>query len=195
MKTYFSDVIPRVQKFSQKLDNLTLLMKQHWVFIEDIERTKTVYIFRQNNELLISQNGIVERARWEYLGHNSLIIDRNYIEPEARRNVNTVAEPQNLLKAENDIAYIAPGYRITSKEEEASFFGDITEKLMVEFDDEARGEIFVKRKNGQAYFKAKPEGFWLTMNYIYSDKDQCIAALHCFLTTKKVILAGLIGKN
>jgi len=76
MRTYISDIIPRIQKFSQKLDNLTLLTNQHWVAIDDINRTKSVYIFRQNNELLISQNGKVERAKWEHLGHNSLLIDR-----------------------------------------------------------------------------------------------------------------------
>lgn len=76
MRTYISDIIPRIQKFSQKLDNLTLLTNQHWVVIDDIDNTKNVYIFRQNNELLISQNGKVEKAKWEYLGHNSLLIDR-----------------------------------------------------------------------------------------------------------------------
>jgi len=76
MRTYISDIIPRIQKFSQKLDNLTLLTNQHWVVIDDIDKTKNVYIFRENNELLISQNGKVEKARWEYLGHNSLLIDR-----------------------------------------------------------------------------------------------------------------------
>lgn len=76
MRTYISDIIPRIQKFSQKLDNLTLLTNQHWVVIDDIDRTKNVYIFRQNNELIISQNGKVEKAKWEYLGHNSLLIDR-----------------------------------------------------------------------------------------------------------------------
>ena len=76
MRTYISDIIPRIQKFSQRLDNLTLLTNQHWVAIDDINRTKSVYIFRQNNELLISQNGKVERAKWEYLGHNSLLIER-----------------------------------------------------------------------------------------------------------------------
>ena len=75
MRTYISDIIPRIQKFSQKLDNLTLLTNQHWVVIDDIDETKNVYIFRQNNELLISRNGKVERAKWEYLGNNSLLID------------------------------------------------------------------------------------------------------------------------
>ena len=73
MRTYISDIIPRIQKFSQKLDNLTLLTNQHWVVIDDIYKAKIVCIFRQNNELLISQNGKVEKAKWEYLGHNSLL--------------------------------------------------------------------------------------------------------------------------
>lgn len=76
MKTYISDIIPKIQRFSQKLDNLTLLTNQHWVVMDDIDKSKNVYIFRQNNELLISQNGIVEKAKWEYLGHNSILIDR-----------------------------------------------------------------------------------------------------------------------
>lgn len=76
MRTYISDIFPRIQKFSQKLDNLTLLTNQHWVVIDDIDNTKNVYIFRHNNELLISQNGKVEKAKWEYLGNNSLLIDR-----------------------------------------------------------------------------------------------------------------------
>lgn len=77
MKTYISDLIPKLQRFSQKLDNLTLLTNQHWVVIDDIGNNKNVYIFRANNDLLISQNGKVEKAKWEYLGNNSLLIDKN----------------------------------------------------------------------------------------------------------------------
>jgi hypothetical protein len=75
MKTFISDLIPKLQRFSQKLDNLTLLTNQHWVVIDDICNNKNVYIFRNNNELLIAQNGKVEKAKWEYLGNNSLLID------------------------------------------------------------------------------------------------------------------------
>lgn len=75
MKTYFADIIPKIQRFSEKLDNLTLLTNQHWVVIDGIEKNKTVYIFRNNNELLISVNGKVEKGKWEYLGNKSLLID------------------------------------------------------------------------------------------------------------------------
>lgn len=76
MRTYFTDIIQRIQKFSQNLDDLALLTNQHWVAIDDIDKNKNVYIFRRTNELLISHNGRVEKARWENLGNDSLLIDR-----------------------------------------------------------------------------------------------------------------------
>ncbi|OQP64237.1 hypothetical protein A3860_19870 [Niastella vici] len=74
MKTFLAEIIPQIQRFSARLDNLTLLMNQHWVLIDNIEHKKTVYIFRTNNQLLIANDGQVENAKWEYLGNNSLLI-------------------------------------------------------------------------------------------------------------------------
>jgi hypothetical protein len=76
MKTYLLDILPKIQRFSEKLDNLTLLTNQHWVYIDEILSNKTVYIFRTNNELIISTNGKVEKAKWEHLGNKSILIDK-----------------------------------------------------------------------------------------------------------------------
>ncbi len=76
MKTYLADIIPKIKRYSEKLDNLTLLTNQHWVVIDELENSKFVFIFRSNFELLISQNGKVEKGKWEYLGNNSLLIER-----------------------------------------------------------------------------------------------------------------------
>lgn len=75
MRTYILDIIPKIKQYSKKLDIITVLTNQHWVVLDELSKSKSVYIFRSNNELLISQNGKVKRARWEYLGHNSLLID------------------------------------------------------------------------------------------------------------------------
>jgi len=75
MKTYAADIIPKIRKYSQKLDNLTILTNQHWVVLNELENSKTVYIFRNTGELLIAINGKVEKAKWEYLGNNSILID------------------------------------------------------------------------------------------------------------------------
>lgn len=76
MKTYFADIIPKIKRFSEKLDNITLLTNQHWVVIDELQNSKYVYIFRDNSQLLISQNGKIEKCKWEYLGNNSLLIER-----------------------------------------------------------------------------------------------------------------------
>ena len=75
MKTYILSIIPQIKRFSKKLDDIALLTDQHWVVLDDISNKKTVYIFRNSGQLLIAKDGIVEKAKWEYLGHNSLLID------------------------------------------------------------------------------------------------------------------------
>lgn len=75
MKTYITDIIPRLSEYSKKLDNLTLLTDQHWVEFDPSNKSKIVYIFKRNNELLHSSDGTVIRGKWEILGNNSLIID------------------------------------------------------------------------------------------------------------------------
>ena len=77
MKTFLLDIIPKIQRFSQKLDNLTLLTNKHWVVIDEELNKKVVFIFREKeSQLLIAENGKIEKGTWEYLGNNSLIIDR-----------------------------------------------------------------------------------------------------------------------
>jgi hypothetical protein len=63
MKTFLTDIFPKIQRYSERLDNITLLTNQHWVSIDDILSTKTVFIFRTNNELLVSTNGKVEKEK------------------------------------------------------------------------------------------------------------------------------------
>ncbi len=82
MKTYLAEIIPKIKRFSKKIDDLSLLNNQHWVLIDEIENSKSVYIFRSNNDLLISINGRINKAKWEHLGSESLIIEikgENYL--------------------------------------------------------------------------------------------------------------------
>ena len=78
MLYFLIDIIPKIQAFSKKLDDASLLINQNWVSVSEIENIKTVFIFRPDAQLLISENGKIERAKWEYIGSNSLIIDRQF---------------------------------------------------------------------------------------------------------------------
>ncbi len=238
MRTYFSDIIPRIQKYSQKLDNITLLTNQHWVVIDDIDNSKSVYIFRNNNELLISQNGKVEKAKWEYLGNNALLIDRkeeSYLfkhgffdenilalkidskdeyaflvnetkfEKELNNSLN-VAEFLNTYYLTNNlkrriqsqagisqqsdntiIQHITPEYNLLKKADKVSLFGSKTENYYVEFKDGLSGEISVKSKNKQAFFKRK------SISHYYEDLDSGIDGLHYFLCNGRILKKGFIG--
>lgn len=74
MKTYILDIFPRIKRYSKKLDAQTLLINQHWVLIDDESLNRIIFIFRDNNNLIISTNGIAEKGQWEDVGDNSLLI-------------------------------------------------------------------------------------------------------------------------
>jgi hypothetical protein len=75
LKAYLNDIIPKIKRYSQKLDDLTLLSNQHWIAIDEFSDTQTKYIFLSNKELIISINGNVKKAKWEYVGNSSIIIE------------------------------------------------------------------------------------------------------------------------
>lgn len=56
MQTCIFDTIPRLQRFSMKLNNQTSLTNKYCRVIDKIANSKTVYIFRGNNVLRISKN-------------------------------------------------------------------------------------------------------------------------------------------
>lgn len=77
MRSFFLDIIPRIQRFSQSLDHAVSITNKHWVLIDQNINRKVVFIFREkDNQLLISEDGKIEKGSWDYLGNNSLLIDR-----------------------------------------------------------------------------------------------------------------------
>lgn len=74
MKTYLLNAVQRLKNYSQKLDAQAILYDKSWeVFNESGD--KELMIFRANNELLISRNGIIQKGKWELLDISNLIID------------------------------------------------------------------------------------------------------------------------
>lgn len=77
MQTYFLNIIPSLARFSKKLDDITLLTSKHWVILNKITQIKSTYIFRNNKELIVSENGIVVHGTWDYLGFNKILLRFN----------------------------------------------------------------------------------------------------------------------
>jgi hypothetical protein len=72
--TQTSDIITNIQKYSRQADEKTLIQKHQWVTFDQDSSIKTNYIFRDNNELLISENGKIKNAQWEYLANHTIAI-------------------------------------------------------------------------------------------------------------------------
>lgn len=73
MKTYLADIIPRIQKYSKRLDDFILLTKQNWVSIGDTDDKKIVYIFDKDGEVDIFENGVgVDNGTWKFKNSDSI---------------------------------------------------------------------------------------------------------------------------
>lgn len=76
MKTFLSSIIPKLQSYSDQLNNKTKLVDHRWILMGDTESDKRVYIFRGNNDLLVFENGTrVEKGTWEFIGADCLSIE------------------------------------------------------------------------------------------------------------------------
>ena len=74
MKTYLNDIIPRLARHSERLDDIAMLVNKRWVLFDEFENQKTVYFFKKNYDLIISINGNVERGNWELIDNDYLSI-------------------------------------------------------------------------------------------------------------------------
>ena len=75
MKTFALSFIRELKEYTQKVDNLYYLTNYHWIMLDEISGFKTTYFFKPNGELIISLNGKVEKANWEFLDQTSILID------------------------------------------------------------------------------------------------------------------------
>lgn len=75
MKTFLLDIADRFRRFDEKLDVKALLCNKSWQVFND-SGVKEIYIFQEDGSLIISLNGKVSRATWQYIPANrSLIIN------------------------------------------------------------------------------------------------------------------------
>ena len=66
MKDYLLSILPRLQRYSQRLDEEANFIEKPWAFVDGDGDTVT-YLFRRSHELLVSKQGEVATGRWEYL--------------------------------------------------------------------------------------------------------------------------------
>lgn len=73
MKTYLLDILNKYNRFSENLDVKTILCNKAWLIFNDVGN-KELYLFQENGNLIVSVNGIVHNANWQYISANKSII-------------------------------------------------------------------------------------------------------------------------
>jgi hypothetical protein len=79
MKFYLSEIIPRIIQYSKKIDEDAMLLNHDWILFDFTTTSKITYIFRKNNELIITDSGIGRRCKWENMGDQRLLIEENRV--------------------------------------------------------------------------------------------------------------------
>lgn len=78
MKDFISNVLPRIQKFSEKLDKKEILIGKPWVLIEEVNHDTTEVEFFRDGRLIVSYGGEAIWGTWQITPSNQrLILDYN----------------------------------------------------------------------------------------------------------------------
>jgi len=77
MRYYILSIIEKIQQYSKQLDAESALYNKNWIVFSD-NSDKDVFIFRPNKELLVSKNGVVTRAKWEFLATKQILLEIDY---------------------------------------------------------------------------------------------------------------------
>ena len=67
-------IVPKLQPFDYSLHHDNQFINQQWVLINGIEDVQSMYVFKPNNELVISENNAVTTTRWSFINSNFLSI-------------------------------------------------------------------------------------------------------------------------
>ncbi len=91
MTDYLKSILPRLQRYSKQLSEEANFVDVPWAF-RDVDGAVVTYLFRRNNELLVTKQGEVVTGRWEYIASlRSLLIEyegrkrlynQGYLDPE-----------------------------------------------------------------------------------------------------------------
>lgn len=155
MKTYISNLLPKLQEYSARLDNLTLLTDQPWVQLDE-SGDRTVFVFRSDgNELLVSRNGKVNTCTWEYLEHmNSLVIETD--EEKTLYNQGFLDESAMILRKDGRDEYLLLA---NENKVEVTAAEKVLEQLERKYIEDTSGtQQTTLRPHGDAKDEKEPDG-------------------------------------
>ncbi|HUH28893.1 hypothetical protein [Gelidibacter sp.] len=74
MRNYLYNIVPNLEPFDYSLHHDNQFINQEWILINGIEDARAMYVFKPNNELVISENDEITKTRWSFINSNFLSI-------------------------------------------------------------------------------------------------------------------------
>lgn len=74
MRNYLYNIVPNLEPFDYSLHYDNQFINQEWILINGIEDARAMYVFKPNNELVISENNEITKTRWSFINSNFLSI-------------------------------------------------------------------------------------------------------------------------
>jgi len=161
MKTFILDIVSKISSYSKKLDDKSLIINKKWILVDD-SNEKSVFIFRENNQLLISENGIIQKSSWEYITKDLVSLEIN--------NINYLFTPAFL----DENMFIL---KLDSRNEYVVFINENQVREIInslnQINDFIDTNYLNNKKETISYKKPKPEKIiTITPEYYPSDKGE-----------------------
>lgn len=74
-KTYLLNIIARLRDFSENLDKTALLIGRKWVAFSEDGADRIVFIFNNNDRLIVAINGHIINGKWEFILNTTLALE------------------------------------------------------------------------------------------------------------------------
>lgn len=76
MYEFLRNIIPRIQSFSKRLDQIEVFVDRSWILVDENNNKHEYNFLRENNQLIMSLNGQVKLGSWQLLPTGKLLIER-----------------------------------------------------------------------------------------------------------------------
>jgi hypothetical protein len=76
MYEFIRNIIPRIQSFSKRLDQIEVFVDRSWILVDENNNKHEYNFLRDNNQLIMSLNGKVKLGSWKLLPTGKLLIER-----------------------------------------------------------------------------------------------------------------------
>lgn len=74
MNNFLYNIVPNLEPFDYSLHHDEQFINQEWILVNGIKNTTAKYVFKPNNQLVISKNDEVITTRWSFINSNFISI-------------------------------------------------------------------------------------------------------------------------